>query len=41
MDEPLGVLKEKQLRQYGEYHTQRLVLEAWEQLTLGGKYGET
>jgi len=26
------VLKEKEMRQYGEYRTRRLVLEAWEKL---------
>jgi len=26
------VLKEKEQRQYGEYRTRRLVLEAWERL---------
>jgi len=26
------VLKEKELRQFGEYRTQRLVLEAWKKL---------
>jgi len=26
------VLKEKELREYGEYRTRRLVLEAWERL---------
>jgi len=25
-------LKEKELREYGEYRTRRLVLEAWERL---------
>ncbi len=30
--ETFRVLKEKELRQYGEYRTQRLVLEAWEKL---------
>jgi hypothetical protein len=33
---PLGatfrVLKEKELRQYGEYRTRRLVLEKWDAL---------
>ncbi len=28
--ETFRVLKEKELRQYGEYRTRRLVLEAWE-----------
>jgi len=26
------VLKEKEEREYGEYHTGRLVLEAWDEL---------
>jgi hypothetical protein len=26
------VLKEKELRKYGEYRTRRLVLEAWERM---------
>jgi len=26
------VLKQKELREYGEYRTRRLVLEAWEKL---------
>jgi hypothetical protein len=26
------VLKDKEQRQYGEYHTRRLVLEAWARL---------
>jgi very-short-patch-repair endonuclease len=30
--ETFRVLKEKELRQFGEYRTRRLVLEAWEQL---------
>jgi len=28
--ETLRVLKEKEVRSYGEYRTRRLVLEAWE-----------
>jgi len=28
--ETFRVLKEKEMRQYGEYRTRRLVLEAWE-----------
>jgi hypothetical protein len=28
--ETFRVLKEKELRQYGEYRTRRLVLEAWD-----------
>jgi len=30
--ETFRVLKEKELREYGEYRTRRLVLEAWERL---------
>jgi len=30
--ETFRVLKEKELRQYGEYRTRRLVLEAWEKI---------
>ncbi|MBW2069076.1 MAG: N-6 DNA methylase [Deltaproteobacteria bacterium] len=30
--ETFRVLKEKEIRQYGEYRTRRLVLEAWEQM---------
>ncbi|MCS7350612.1 MAG: hypothetical protein RMM10_03700, partial [Anaerolineae bacterium] len=30
--ETFRVLKEKELRQYGEYRTRRLVLEAWERM---------
>lgn len=32
--ETFRVLKEKELREYGEYRTRRLVLEAWERLKL-------
>ena len=31
--ETFRVLKEKELRLYGEYRTRRLVLEAWERLS--------
>jgi hypothetical protein len=34
--ETFRVLKEKEIRQYGEYRTRRLVLEAWDRL-FGGK----
>ncbi|WP_141610772.1 DNA methyltransferase [Litorilinea aerophila] len=34
--ETFRVLKDKELRAYGEYHTRRLVLEAWERLSQGG-----
>lgn len=30
--ETFRVLKEKEVKQYGEYRTRRLVLEAWERL---------
>jgi hypothetical protein len=30
--ETFRVLKEKELRQFGEYRTRRLVVEAWERL---------
>jgi len=30
--ETFRVLKEKEIRLYGEYRTRRLVLEAWERL---------
>jgi len=30
--ETFRVLKDKELRQFGEYRTRRLVLEAWERL---------
>jgi hypothetical protein len=33
--ETFRVLKEKEIRLYGEYRTRRLVLEAWERLGLG------
>lgn len=33
--ETFRVLKEKEMRQYGEYRTRRLVLEAWERLARG------
>ena len=33
--ETFRVLKNKELREYGEYRTQRLVLEAWDKLTTG------
>ncbi|WP_028457823.1 hypothetical protein, partial [Chloroflexus sp. Y-396-1] len=31
--ETFRVLKEKEMRQFGEYRTRRLVLEAWERLS--------
>lgn len=33
--ETFRVLKEKEVRQFGEYRTQRLVLEAWDRLGQG------
>lgn len=30
--ETFRVLKEKEIRQYGEYRTRRLVLQAWERI---------
>ena len=38
--ETFRVLKEKELRQYGEYRTRRLVLEAWERLSASGELPE-
>jgi hypothetical protein len=32
LGETFRVLEEKEERQYGEYHTRRLVLEAWDRL---------
>lgn len=29
---PFRVLKEKEIKKYGEYRTQRLVLEAWDRM---------
>ena len=36
--ETFRVLKEKEIRQYGEYRTRRLVLEAWERLEANGEW---
>jgi hypothetical protein len=33
--ETFRVLKEKEQREFGEYRTQRLVLEAWDRLEAG------
>jgi len=30
--EPIRVVKDKEIRLYGEYRTRRLVLEAWDKL---------
>ncbi len=35
--ETFRVLKDKEIRQYGEYRTRRLVLEAWERLAASGE----
>lgn len=35
--ETFRVLKNSELRQFGEYRTQRLVLAAWDELDAGGK----
>jgi len=32
--ETFRVLKEKEIRQFGEYRTKRLILEAWEKLSM-------
>ncbi|MFZ9753834.1 MAG: hypothetical protein ACO3B3_09820, partial [Cyanobium sp.] len=37
--ETFRVLKTNEIRQFGEYHTQRLVLEAWDRL-FGGEGAE-
>ncbi len=34
------VLKEKEIRQFGEYRTRRLVLEAWDRLEADGSFRE-
>lgn len=34
--ETFRVLREKEIKRYGEYRTRRLVLEAWERLSTGG-----
>jgi len=36
--ETFRVLKEKELKLYGEYRTQRLVLEAWDRMEGGGVF---
>ena len=38
--ETFRVLKEKEIRQYGEYRTRRLVLEAWDRLSTSGDLPE-
>jgi hypothetical protein len=36
--ETFRVLKEKEIRQFGEYRTRRLVLEAWDALEPSGAF---
>jgi hypothetical protein len=36
--ETFRVLKEKEIRQYGEYRTRRLVLEAWKRMEADGTF---
>jgi hypothetical protein len=36
--ETFRVLKEKEIRQYGEYRTRRLVLEAWDRMEGEGAF---
>ena len=36
--ETFRVLKEKEIRQYGEYRTRRLVLEAWDRMEANGEF---
>lgn len=38
--ETFRVLKEKEIRQHGEYRTRRLVLEAWDRMEAGGEFTE-
>lgn len=38
--ETFRVLKEKEIRQYGEYRTQRLVLAAWDRMEASGEFRE-
>ncbi len=38
--ETFRVLKNNEIRQFGEYRTRRLVLEAWDRLCSGHNYGE-
>ena len=37
--ETFRVLKEREIKEYGEYRTRRLVLAAWDQLQRGGIAG--
>lgn len=36
--ETFRVLKEKEIRQHGEYRTRRLVLEAWDRMESSGEF---
>ena len=36
--ETFRVLKDKEIRHYGEYHTRRLVLSAWDQIEADGEF---
>lgn len=36
--ETFRVLKEKEIRQFGEYRTRRLVLEAWDRMEANGEF---
>ncbi|MBO9423197.1 hypothetical protein J7444_00610 [Labrenzia sp. R4_1] len=36
--ETFSVLKEKEIRQHGEYRTRRLVLEAWDRMEENGEF---
>lgn len=36
--ETFRVLKEKEIRQHGEYRTRRLVIEAWDRMEAGGEF---
>ena len=36
--ETFRVLKEKEFRQFGEYRTRRLVLEAWDRMEVNGEF---
>ena len=38
--ETFRVLKEKEIRQHGEYRTRRLVLAAWDQMEASGEFRE-
>ena len=38
--ETFRVLCDKEIRQYGEYRTRRLVLAAWDRMDAGGKFSE-